>query len=138
MARGIGGLAVALLAAILATTSVSPASAQIARPRATSDRGATSDLVTSVQYRRFGGGRWHGGPGAGIGLGIAGAAILGGIIASQSQPYYYGPYGYPAYPVQPYYGVPGDAVGYCLSRFRSYDPASGTYLGFDGYWHPCP
>lgn len=31
-----------------------------------------------------------------------------------------------------------NAVGYCSQRFRSYDPASGTYLGYDGYRHPCP
>jgi hypothetical protein len=26
---------------------------------------------------------------------------------------------------------------YCAQRYRSYDPASGTYLGFDGLRHPC-
>jgi hypothetical protein len=31
-----------------------------------------------------------------------------------------------------------DAVAYCSQRFRSYDPASGTYLGYDGLRHPCP
>jgi hypothetical protein len=31
-----------------------------------------------------------------------------------------------------------NAVAYCSQRFRSYDPASGTYLGYDGYRHPCP
>jgi hypothetical protein len=30
----------------------------------------------------------------------------------------------------------GDAA-YCAQRYRSYDPASGTYLGFDGLRHPC-
>jgi hypothetical protein len=30
------------------------------------------------------------------------------------------------------------AVAYCSQRFRSYDPVSGTYLGYDGYRHPCP
>ena len=30
----------------------------------------------------------------------------------------------------------GDA-SYCAQRYRSYDPASGTYLGFDGLRHPC-
>jgi hypothetical protein len=30
------------------------------------------------------------------------------------------------------------AVDYCAQRYRSYDPASGTYLGFDGIRHPCP
>jgi hypothetical protein len=31
-----------------------------------------------------------------------------------------------------------NAVAYCSQRFRSYDPRSGTYLGYDGYRHPCP
>jgi hypothetical protein len=48
----------------------------------------------------------------------------------------------PAYvpPPQPVYGggPPPDAVAYCQQRFRSYDPVSGTYLGFDGLRHPCP
>jgi hypothetical protein len=32
----------------------------------------------------------------------------------------------------------GDPVAYCLQRFKSYDPRSGTYLGFDGLRPPCP
>jgi hypothetical protein len=31
-----------------------------------------------------------------------------------------------------------DAIAYCESRYRSYDRASGTYLGYDGRRHPCP
>lgn len=31
----------------------------------------------------------------------------------------------------------GDAA-YCMQRYRSYDPASGTFLGYDGLRHPCP
>lgn len=31
-----------------------------------------------------------------------------------------------------------DAVSYCSQRFRSYDPVSGTYMGFDGIRRPCP
>lgn len=27
---------------------------------------------------------------------------------------------------------------YCASRFRSYDPVSNTYLGYDGHRHYCP
>jgi hypothetical protein len=36
--------------------------------------------------------------------------------------------------------APGDEseVASCEARFRSYDPASGTYLGLDGMRHPCP
>ena len=49
----------------------------------------------------------------------------------------YGP-GYGARPAyrQGYVAAGGD-VGYCQQRYRSYDPASGTYLGFDGLRHPC-
>jgi len=32
----------------------------------------------------------------------------------------------------------GGYGAWCAARFRSYDPASGTYLGFDGMRHPCP
>jgi len=34
--------------------------------------------------------------------------------------------------------APVDDDAYCAQRFRSYDPASGTYLGFDGFRHDCP
>ena len=32
----------------------------------------------------------------------------------------------------------GDSVAYCEQTFRSYDPASGSYLGYDGFRHACP
>jgi hypothetical protein len=32
----------------------------------------------------------------------------------------------------------GRDQAYCQQRFRSFDPASGTYMGFDGQRHPCP
>ncbi len=70
---------------------------------------------------------------------LAGAiigGILGGIIASQARPYYrypYAPYPY-AYPYAPV----DPAIAYCIRRYRSYDPYSMTYLGNDGYRHPCP
>jgi BA14K-like protein len=31
-----------------------------------------------------------------------------------------------------------DERSFCVQRFRSYDPGSGTYLGHDGRRHPCP
>jgi len=37
----------------------------------------------------------------------------------------------------PSYSAGGDE-SYCRQRFRSYDPASGTYLGYDGLRHSCP
>ena len=103
---------------------------------------AMPPTVEAVQFRRGGRGFRRGG--AAIGVGIAGA-IIGGAIIGATQPYgyYYGSrpyYGrrayYPGYSVAPYPIY--DAVAYCMQRFRSYDPLSGTYLGFDGFRHPCP
>jgi hypothetical protein len=65
--------------------------------------------------------------------------IMGGIIASQPPyypPYYYSPYAY--YPAYRPYPLGGAAVTYCAQRFKSYDPHSMTYLGYDGHRHPCP
>jgi hypothetical protein len=96
-----------------------------------------------AQWRGRHGGGWHhrhGGGGGGAVLGgLAAGALLGGAIAASRPGYGYG-YG-PGYYAPPpaYYGPPpGDDVAYCMNRFKSYDPASGTYLGYDGYRHPCP
>jgi BA14K-like protein len=79
--------------------------------------------------------RWHHGWGWGAGGGFVAGALIGSAFAPR--PYYY--YGPPAYAYEPGPGyVGGDAEAYCEQRFRSYDPASGTYLGFDGRRHPCP
>jgi hypothetical protein len=32
----------------------------------------------------------------------------------------------------------GRDAAYCQQRFRSYDPVSGTYMGYDGMRHACP
>jgi hypothetical protein len=88
-----------------------------------------------------------GGVAAGIIGGLAAGALIGGALASRPGYYYGAGYGYGyapgnyyepsyAYVPAPAYG-PG-AVAYCAQRFKSYDPASGTYLGNDGYRHPCP
>ena len=94
---------------------------------------------------------WRGGGrGVGIGAGVAGlaaGALIGGALASQAAPAYgydyggYGGYGGPAYAVDPGYAPvapQADASAYCVQRFKSYDPANGTYLGYDGQRHPCP
>lgn len=86
--------------------------------------------VQTVRWRGRRGGYYHHrrhgyGPGAAIAggiIGLAAGAAIAGAAASAPPPAYYG----------------GDAVAYCMQRFRSYDPASGTYLGYDGYRHPCP
>ena len=111
--------------------------------------------VEAVQWRRgWGGGGWRGGGWGyrrgwgGAGAGFVAGALIGSALAS---PYYgYGPYPGPYYVAPPapvYYGPPAavygapvveDDVAYCSQRFKSYDPRSGTYLGYDGLRHPCP
>ncbi len=100
-------------------------------------------------YRRHG----HGGEiGAGL-AGLAAGAVIGGAIANSpayDDPYYAPDAGYapaPAYGYGQDYAAgeddavdpgAGDQVAYCESRYRSYDPRSGTFLGLDGLRHPCP
>ncbi|HZT26168.1 MAG TPA: BA14K family protein [Pseudolabrys sp.] len=81
-------------------------------------------------------GHWHHGGAWGAGLaGFAAGAVIGSALAPRPYYYDYGPdYAYVPGPVV----EGGDAVAYCEARFRSYDPASGTYLGYDGLRHPCP
>ena len=122
-------------------------------------KNAVPASVETVQWRRGWG--WRGG---GWGWGGAAAGFVAGAVvgsALTAPPYYYG-YG-PYYP-GPYYGPPpavvygapppaaygapppaaygapvaGDPAAYCAQRFKSYDPATGTYLGYDGVRHPCP
>jgi hypothetical protein len=81
--------------------------------------------------------------------------VIGGAVAASQGGYYgrsnyYGDGSY--YAGTPYYGGPyddggtvveaapqgGDGADYCMQTYRSYDPQSGTYLGFDGLRHPCP
>ena len=86
--------------------------------------GATVDQVRF--WRRF---RGHGGGfggGAGLGLGI-GLGIVGGAILSGALNDGYYDDGYDS----------GAGIGSCSQRFRSYDPYSQTYLGYDGRRHHC-
>jgi hypothetical protein len=117
--------------------------------------GAPGPRFSGGGYGGGGGYYRHGGGGGGFIPGAVAGAIVGGAIASQG---YYGRQGYyggPGYYTQApgYYddsyaedGVVavapapagGDDVGYCMQTYRSYDPRSGTYLGNDGFRHPCP
>jgi hypothetical protein len=116
----------------------------------------------------LGGGQFRGnrdrgyGRGAGFAAGAAAAGVVtGAAIAAgdygygygydpsyYGDQYAYGPgydsYAYDTGPVvafdQPV-PIEGPVVAdpsYCVQRYRSYDPASGTYLGYDGLRHPCP
>ena len=113
-----------------ALSSISPAPAVAAPMMAAAGAerlsGSAQPLV-NVQYRRWhhrhhGHGwrhRHHYGTGAAAYGGLAAGAIIGGAIANSQ-------------------ARANDAVAYCAQRYRSYDPASGTYLGYDGNRHACP
>ena len=135
-------------AALLGSTAMTPASAA-----PTLDQLTKADVqMDYAQHRRGGfhrggyGGRHYGGRGYGrrgfgggalIG-GLAAGALIGGAIASQAAPTYYAPA--PTYyaPAEVEVADDDDDDAACAARFRSYDPASGTYLGYDGIRHPCP
>ena len=81
-------------------------------------RDARRDLRDDRRYyvrdgRRF----YRGSNGAEIFAGLVAGALAAGAAAAAQ---------------------PSDAVAYCESRFRSYNRASGTYLGYDGRRHACP
>ncbi len=100
---------------------------------------------------RFSGGGYHGGGyhrgGGAFVPGLVAGAVIGGALASQGG--YYGGTGYyaPGYYDEGYDDgavavAPGpggdDDVAYCMQTYKSYDPQSGTYLGYDGVRHSCP
>jgi hypothetical protein len=68
--------------------------------------------------RRGGGGGGGGGNAGAVAAGAALGLFLGAVIATEAQRQ--------------------QAIEYCARRYRSYDPESMTYLGRDGYRHPCP
>lgn len=97
--------------------------------------------VQQVRWRRYGGGYYpryygyrgygYGGRDAAVAAGVIGGLAVGAAIAGAAA----APPPPPAY--APAYGPPGDWLAYCASKYRSFDPASGTYLGYDGLRHPC-
>jgi hypothetical protein len=117
-----------LAAALLAGSTTlallqSATSAPLMTDTLLSSAASASSDIENVQYYRRGyyGHRHHGygGTAAGVGIGLAAGAIIGGAIAaSQAQAQ--------------------QNAAYCAQRYRSYDPASGTYLNRDGNRYPCP
>jgi hypothetical protein len=109
-------------------------------------RGAQAS-VGGQNFAGRGGGRFAGGgyrQGYGRGLGFAGGLAVGSALGYGYGGYYGDDYADNGYYDNGYdggqsYVVSGDdsGSGYCAQRYKSYDPASGTYLGYDGQRHPC-
>jgi hypothetical protein len=99
-----------------------------------------NDLVQDVQYRRHGyygpRGRYYGyRRGGAVAAGVIGGLALGAALgaAAAAPP----PPPPPAAYYEPDYAEGDDWLAYCSSKYRSFDPRSGTYLGYDGLRHPC-
>jgi hypothetical protein len=91
----------------------------------------TGDYQRRQAYRN-GNGNWDNGwNNSGFWPGDTAAGVVGGAVgtagAIASAPFRTG---------NSYAAMNGDA-SYCAQRYRSYDPASGTYLGHDGRRHAC-
>jgi hypothetical protein len=114
-------------------------------PVASNFAGRGSANVAQGGYRTGGHNGWRGrgyGPGYGFAAGLVAGSALGYGYGGYYDPGYYGD----DYAYDDSYGVdaaPGVIVSggvdpaYCAQRYRSYDPGSGTYLGYDGMRHPC-
>lgn len=92
---------------------------------------------------------WGGHGGFGWGGAVA-AGVIGGAVAAATSPlwapgyydydpgYAYPPVAAPAYTYDYVAPAAGGSSDWCAARFRSYNPATGMYLGYDGQYHPCP
>ncbi|HWV41999.1 BA14K family protein [Pseudorhodoplanes sp.] len=127
------GLSALALAAFLAPSAASAA------PAATglSALGAPDrQLVQDVRWRGrpYYGYHRHYGRDAAIAGGIIGGLALGAAIAGAAS----APPPPPGYAPAPGYAPPPpDWIAYCASKYKSFNPATGLYLGYDGQYHPC-
>ena len=123
---------------------------------------ATCTIAASVESASARPWGWHGG---GFWPGAVAAGVVGGAVAAATSPlwapgYYNGYYNdgynggynvsgynnggyYDYYPGNAYAPAPsvaagGNDAGWCQAHYRSYNPATGTFTGYDGAQHPCP
>lgn len=130
-------LAVALSTAI-AVTGIAPSFAEAAPLRSVPTASTVSDdMITEVRsrHRHYRDRHYYRGrgidPGAAAAAGVIGLAA--GVIAGQALA---APRG-PAYPAYGDAYVDPDWLDYCYARYRSFDPHTGTYMGYDGRRYRC-
>ncbi len=144
-------LATAALAALIGVASISASMTTASADWKGPPRG---------YHKSHGNGGWKPGPGVGFAAGALVGLGVGAIVATP-RPYYpparayyppvrphYPPvrayYPPPAvyYPPPPVYTYPATAwnqahVDYCRATYRSYNVATDTFMGYDGYPHRC-
>ncbi|PJG50192.1 BA14K family protein [Bradyrhizobium forestalis] len=117
------------------------------RPALSPSFSGTRSVATAGNWQggsNWSGRHWHHHRHGGFWPGFAAGAAIGGLgsYAYYGGGYYDDPYYYDSYYDEPSVAVVpdngGDSAAYCAQRYKSYDPASGTYLGYDGQRHPCP
>jgi hypothetical protein len=87
-------------------------------------------------YRYRYGGWYYARPWWGVGPGV-GIAVEPGFVDPGYADVDPG-YGDGAYGDEQAYGDEGDGhIQWCMNRYRSYDPRSDTFMGYDGMRHPC-
>lgn len=67
-------------------------------------------------------GRYYYNPGAAFAAGVLGLAAGAAIAGAANQQRYYGG---------------NDYVAYCSQRYKTFNPGTGTYTGYDGRQHRC-
>lgn len=131
-----------LLAAVIGLTSVTTASAGWKqRPGNHYQKQYNHNYKHGGNNHRPGKNKgWEPGPGAALAAGAILGLGIAAILAPRNQPsvgtpYYGAP---PKHQPRPAYGSQWQAhVAYCKSKYRSYNPATDQYLGYDGYYHFC-
>ena len=143
-------IATALLAAVVGAAPILATATTASADNRPSYRNGKRVYAPHNNYNNNNNPNW-----AGVGAGfVAGAAVgvgAGLLINRPPPPVYYAPpprvVYYPA-PAPAYYPPPPPPVYYdrswteahiewCLDRYRSYNPATNTFIGYDGFQHEC-
>ena len=71
--------------------------------------------------------------------GLGGAIVVGALVGLGflALTHHFSSTAYAYYPTASYAYYPNNHVAWCEAHFRSYSPATDSYLGFDGYYHRC-
>lgn len=123
-------LAAATLLGLSPVVGYSDAAAQFRRPPPGGGMRPGPGPMRAAPGRNRGGG----GAAAGAAFGLIAGALISGAMEQQRQQEYQRQY----QRQRVYESADDDEVEYCMSRFRSYDPRSGTYRGLDGRRYRCP